>query len=441
MTTEIAVMNKQAIALAADSAVSTYNKIFQSANKIFSLSKCAPVAIMIYNKSDFCGVPWESVIKNFRRKIKNKKFSKLSDYSDKFIEYLLSDEIVSKNIHDNKSFFHISILNFSDSILNDINKNVETFSNENGGISDEDIPRIINDRIQFCHDYFHGLAALDIRTDIDEQKFNEWYGEIIDKVVLEKFSRFEGYVENLYSKLKKIIYILSTSVFFAFGYSGIVFAGFGEDEIFPSVINYSIGNYVGGKLQIAINKEKSLAISQHNNASIVPFAQEDIIEMFVAGIHPAVKNNMFRLFESALREQTQGLIELLDVSKKKITETKESVDVLNSAIRRKLQELIPTITNNFINPTIEAVAILPPKELANFAESLVNLTSIKRQVSNDRETVGGPTDVALISKGDGLIWVKRKHYFDPNLNHHFFSNYFSFEGSHEDCKKQEEDDF
>jgi len=28
------------------------------------------------------------------------------------------------------------------------------------------------------------------------------------------------------------------------------------------------------------------------------------------------------------------------------------------------------------------------------------------------ETVAGPIDVAIISKGDGLIWIKRKHYFD-----------------------------
>lgn len=35
MTAEIAILNKQAVALAADSAVSTSNKIFRSANKIF----------------------------------------------------------------------------------------------------------------------------------------------------------------------------------------------------------------------------------------------------------------------------------------------------------------------------------------------------------------------------------------------------------------------
>jgi hypothetical protein len=58
------------------------------------------------------------------------------------------------------------------------------------------------------------------------------------------------------------------------------------------------------------------------------------------------------------------------------------------------------------------------------AESLVTLTSLKRRISMEHETVGGPVDVAVLTKGDGLVWTKRKHYFDPTLNHHFFANYF-----------------
>ena len=45
-------------------------------------------------------------------------------------------------------------------------------------------------------------------------------------------------------------------------------------------------------------------------------------------------------------------------------------------------------------------------------------------MSLDSETVGGPVDVAVISKGDGFIWIDRKHYFRKDLNHHFFRNYY-----------------
>lgn len=68
--------------------------------------------------------------------------------------------------------------------------------------------------------------------------------------------------------------------------------------------------------------------------------------------------------------------------------------------------------------------MLPKDELAAMAESLVNLTSFKRKVTLERETVGGPIDVAVISKGDGFVWIKRKHYFKPELNPQFLSKYY-----------------
>jgi hypothetical protein len=40
------------------------------------------------------------------------------------------------------------------------------------------------------------------------------------------------------------------------------------------------------------------------------------------------------------------------------------------------------------------------------------------------ETVGPPIDVAVISKGDGFIWIKRKSYFEREFNQRFFANYY-----------------
>lgn len=58
MTAEIAIMKKEAIAIAADSAVTLREeKIFTSANKIFSLSKYHPVGGMVYGNDTFMGIP------------------------------------------------------------------------------------------------------------------------------------------------------------------------------------------------------------------------------------------------------------------------------------------------------------------------------------------------------------------------------------------------
>ena len=72
MTAEIVIMNKEAVALAADSAVSLVTgpaenpqKIFTSANKIFRLSNNHTVAFMIFNNAAFLGIPWEPLITRF----------------------------------------------------------------------------------------------------------------------------------------------------------------------------------------------------------------------------------------------------------------------------------------------------------------------------------------------------------------------------------------
>ncbi len=60
MTAEIALLNKTAIALAADSAMTLQGtgKIYAS-NKLFALNKYQPVGVMIYNNAEFMGVPLE----------------------------------------------------------------------------------------------------------------------------------------------------------------------------------------------------------------------------------------------------------------------------------------------------------------------------------------------------------------------------------------------
>ena len=73
---------------------------------------------------------------------------------------------------------------------------------------------------------------------------------------------------------------------------------------------------------------------------------------------------------------------------------------------------------------VHAVEALTISELAQVASTLVDLSSFEQQMSLDSETVGGPVDVAVISKGDGFIWIDRKHYFRKELNDHFFRNYY-----------------
>ena len=67
MSAGICIMNKNAIAMAADSAVTIgqHVAIHNSANKLFSLSRSEPVGVIVYANASLMQVPIEIVIKQY----------------------------------------------------------------------------------------------------------------------------------------------------------------------------------------------------------------------------------------------------------------------------------------------------------------------------------------------------------------------------------------
>ena len=62
------------------------------------------------------------------------------------------------------------------------------------------------------------------------------------------------------------------------------------------------------------------------------------------------------------------------------------------------EKLLEYRTEHYINPVVKIVQGLPKDELTAMAETLISLTSFKRRVSMEEETVGGPIDF-----GTGLV--------------------------------------
>ena len=88
MTAIIGTINRRGVAFAADSAathtVSSKHKITNHANKIFELSRHAPVGICICGNLDFLGMPWEDIFKLFRKKIGETSCKHLNEYPHPF---------------------------------------------------------------------------------------------------------------------------------------------------------------------------------------------------------------------------------------------------------------------------------------------------------------------------------------------------------------------
>lgn len=71
---------------------------------------------------------------------------------------------------------------------------------------------------------------------------------------------------------------------------------------------------------------------------------------------------------------------------------------------------VVSITNESISDTLFIISNLPLVELAKFAEFLIYMTSIKRRMSHDLETVVGDIDLAVITKSEGFRWIKKNKF-------------------------------
>lgn len=427
MTAEIAIINKNAVALAADSAVTlrdpNNSKIYNTANKLFMLSKFEPVGIMVFGSAEFMSIPWETIIKMYRAELAAQGFPKLNDYAEHFLRFL---ETNSRLFHPErqKAEFRSAISTMFWRIRFEIDEEVKSAIGK-GPITDDDVTHICENKINEYYRNWSAVKHLPQFDDAFEISLQETYDEEITSAVNTVFEKLP--VGNCAALLHGLA-AFRISKDYWINSSGLVFAGFGTDDVFPCVKSYVLEFVAHNKVRSAATPNLSNDMNESSNASIIPFAQAEIVYRFIQGIDPEYKQEMRKYLRTLLTtEYPEKLIEKFKASLSEEEQRNGLAELIK--LGRGIAEEFDTQWEGlegkkYVGPVLDIVADLPKDDLAAMAESLVNLTSFKRRISREAETVGGPIDVAVISKGDGFIWIKRKHYFNKDLNPYFFANYY-----------------
>lgn len=427
MTAEIAILNRSAVAMAADSAVTMSlgrnHKIFPTANKIFALSNTEPVGIMIYGGAEFMGVPWETVIKVLRGRLKDKSFSHLADYTKWFRETLAGarDIVVGQATED---YVAQCVLSYFDFIIQEAGKRIKEHLAKNTTISEEEAAEIYAKTIEEHAAHWKKGEPMAGVTKAQVTVIRRELKQHLDKLIAHAFGKLP-----LTAKMRSDLGSLAESIFsresavMRTSDSGVVIAGFGRSQILPAITSMDIRGVINGVLQWKMGHDYSMEKMRYG--AIIPFAQTDEVYNFLEGIHPDYQTRLESDFRHILGKAAEIVAAEIkgpdEAEKKRAREAvAEKLKTEFDAYREKLREFR---SDQYSMPILQVLDGTPKDQLASMAEALVNLTSFKRRVSMQVETVGGPIDVALISKGDGLVWVKRKHYFPPDLNHQFFSRY------------------
>lgn len=419
MTAIVGTINRRGVAFAADSAathtISSRHKITNHANKIFELSKYNPVGVAICGNLDLLGMPWEDIFKIYRNQLKNLSKKLLSDYSKDFFSFI-NQKIVPSLCDKQKSDLSFFINSFLQEIL-DLAKDEIKKTGE-----------ILNDNTLFSAlllilDGFIELYSKKDKClgfeDYTLEQFVIYSGEIIDNTLMEYLSS-PNCPKNFSEKFINALFLIITSNIHVYLVTTeIIIWGYGEDELFPSYESFVVSLAFDNKVKYT--SKSKYVVSNDNVACVEPFAQTDVANTVVRGIDSDLRIQFYNTYKSSLNTFKDEIIsKLQDASAPMaLIDIFKSLDV-DAYTNVYIQSMDEYIQKNYIEKLVNTISYLSKEDLADMAESLVRMTYLKRRITSEEESVGGPVDVAVITKGDGFIWLKRKHYFSPELNHHYF---------------------
>lgn len=437
MTAEIAILNKSAVAMAADSAGSIGAppniKIYNGFNKIFELTSKGTVGIMIYGGSEFMGLPIETVIKLYRKKLGPKTFAKVADYKTDFCRFLENDVPVDER-DDAENFRAVASVEIR-SIYHRVTKAIirkikldPSSSNDDtvpDALIEEDLKRRIAELKQFpTLPHISGVTLL------------PEYGKIVREIADEIFQVFPINPANMRRLVTLIGHFLNRCVLSHLK-TGFVITGFGDDDRCPSLSYFETDGKINGKLKYLDKPYVDIGRST-TQAEVLGFAQSDMIKSFVNGIDPHIESFFFDQYKGIGQSSARTILDVL----KGHIEIPSGVEQIVTDVLEQHMEDMKEAASEFTKqyserPILEMIRHMPKQEMAALAASLIEITSLKRKVTRVQETVGGAVDVAIISKAEGFVWIKRKHYFPRDLNPRYFSRTF---GESEGWRNEEDRD-
>lgn len=392
MTAEVALLNKRGIVLAADSAVTIGGaKVMTNANKLFTLDSPHFIGLMVYGNADLGSVPWEIIFKTYRKNIGSKIFDSLSEYCDNLIEYINQANFLKQSRDD------ILLVNkYVQSYFSEIDRKLEQFPmNPSTEFSDK-----FNTILQ---NYFIKLIEEPLsKVGYDKSYFSDKTLNYINGLLDDQYPLLDDTAKELFMKV--VFNGLNSQDYYSNQVTGLVVAGYGELDVFPGIRVYNVDGFYQDKLKFSIAKDYMISDEPGETiAAMETFAQSDVINNLVSGIDDGVDYFRHLQFDSLKNEV-----------KKHVADDKNSeIEELFVQTEKAFYNHIQT---NYRNPTYMMIDSLSLEEIANMAETFVSVTGFKRKYSNNLESVGGPTDVLIISRGDGPVWFKRKLYFDPQTN-------------------------
>jgi hypothetical protein len=428
MTAEIAILNKDAVALAADSAVTISagqreEKTFDSADKLFELCRHNPIGVMVYNGLSFAETPLQLLFKRFRGECGC--FASVKDAANSFLEYLNAfGRNAPKRVREDsiKSIVVPVLQRLAQRFQQELQQRILNLRPPSPTDPPFDFNQMvvsILEKMISAHERIYQQAP-------DAEFVGGGVPEITPEIeaILSGLipTQLQGVSDDHKQRLLAIAKLILRKNIVSNGATGIVIAGFGTDELFPTLVSFELDGMIGGRLKYV--RRNFIDIDRDGErARVIPFAQKEMVDRFLYGLDDSIERQVTAFCKNTIPDIRAAILNHLEFEaaderghfEQSMTTAEEA---FIEGLKSKAFDVIRAKSQSSIDQMVE---FMPKPELAKMAEALVNLTSIKKRVTRGMDTVGGPIDVAVISQSEGFVWVKRKHYFPPDLNQRYLA--------------------
>ena len=418
MTAVVGILNRQGVALAADSAVTRQRnkgeKITKNGNKMMRLSNVVPVCVMVTGNADFLGTPWELIIRVYRRSRGNIEHVTVEEAAHDFFRFvsetpsLWPERIAASYLKRlaNSVFCDIlSLLEYDNERKPDgMMKRPATF-----------IKSFLRElKRENCISLKNGLCPLD--KDYGLNKFKQAAKSVFD-YLFEVWNRDEDGAYLPDEVLNAIRPAFEQTLFYRLfsltdtnATAELIFSGFGTAEGFPSLVPIKVTEGFDSQVNYHVNPDEIVRINDSHPVAVCPFAQKDVTKSLLRGIHARWSQDLLDRLDMALDPFCSEIFDLGDSQL-----NGEFLDgLLDVSMTDKCRRIIPDgirFLDKKQRNWEKNLKDYDLKALAELAESLIDLTGFHRILTFEQEGVGGPVDLAVISKNDGFTWLRRKSWY------------------------------
>ena len=232
----------------------------------------------------------------------------------------------------------------------------------------------LKDRIEETRDYW--FDDIPINEEISEQI------ELVTRLYLERGQRLER--------------------------SELAFVGYGDKHLLPSYACVEISGFVNDSLLYKMTRERIAPdLESGNFCAICPIGQSDAIDRFLLGVDYRTVDVATGAAMDKFIKYSHGVDQ--DKPYDDSTPLTDEEVALGNAVDSAINQAFRTWSEKYFKqPLVGVIAALPLASLATAARSLIEIQSLSQTITGEMGTVGGPIDVAMISRENGFQWINHK---------------------------------